>query len=304
MQRAAEAAQAAENARLLYVAMTRAQDRLIVAGGGNKMKTPDQVGWGAVIKGALEGIGAKAVATPFGEGLALGAPLAEGAAGGRTSTKTPVLPAWTHAPPPAAPGRSRTVAPSRLLDPTPPERVASPLFPTGTGRAAAAARGRVIHKLLQTLPDVAADRRNEAARAFLSAQPDLDPAERDAIASEVFGVLSHPDLTDVFGSGSRAEAAVAGTGPGLPEGAVVSGQVDRLLVTPERVTIVDFKSNRPPPQEVAGVSRVYLAQIAAYRAVFRGVDPDRPVDCVLVWTHAPSVMALPDSALDAAWGAG
>ena len=80
----------------------------------------------------------------------------------------------------------------------------------------------------------------------------------------------------------------------------VNGQIDRLVVTPDAVLIVDFKTNRPPPSDVEAVAPAYLAQMGAYRALLRALYPGRSVRCALVWTDAARLMELPDSAMDAA----
>jgi ATP-dependent helicase/nuclease subunit A len=74
--------------------------------------------------------------------------------------------------------------------------------------------------------------------------------------------------------------------------------VDRLLVEPDRVLVLDYKTNRPPPQDVAAVAPLYLRQMAAYRALLRAAFPGRRVECALVWTYGARVMALPDLLLD------
>jgi len=83
---------------------------------------------------------------------------------------------------------------------------------------------------------------------------------------------------------------------------VVSGQVDRLVVTPDAVRIIDFKTNRPPPRRVEDVNEAYVMQMALYRAVLSGLFPDRKVSAALLWTDGPFAMALPDALLDAAVG--
>jgi ATP-dependent helicase/nuclease subunit A len=80
---------------------------------------------------------------------------------------------------------------------------------------------------------------------------------------------------------------------------VVGGLVDRLAVLPDRVLVVDFKTNRVAPEQVEETPVMYLRQMAAYRAVLRGVFPGREVRCALVWTRAARVAMLPDILLDA-----
>jgi len=93
---------------------------------------------------------------------------------------------------------------------------------------------------------------------------------------------------------------LAGSAKGLPDGLYLNAQIDRLCVTETRVTIVDYKSNRPPPTDPADVSDLYLGQMAAYRELAREIYPGRDISCALLWTDGPHLMVLPDSLLDAA----
>ena len=159
-------------------------------------------------------------------------------------------------------------------------------------------RGRLIHTLLQTLPELSPENRARAAAAYL-AEPahELSAGERTAIGGEVLAVLENPDFAALFGPESRAEVPIVGDIGGI-ESYVISGQVDRLVVGADAVTVVDFKTNRPPPAEEADVPAVYLRQMAAYRAALMRIYPDRPVRAVLLWTDGPRMMPLSDAILD------
>ena len=102
-------------------------------------------------------------------------------------------------------------------------------------------------------------------------------------------------FADVFGPGSRAEAAVAGTARGLPAGLAVSGRVDRLLVQPGRVLVVDFKTNRPAPDRIEDADPAYLAQMAVYAAVLAEIFPGRSIEAALVWTDGPKLMPVSEN---------
>jgi ATP-dependent helicase/nuclease subunit A len=154
----------------------------------------------------------------------------------------------------------------------------------------------MIHALLQHLPDRAPAEREAAARAFL-ARPGqgLSAAEQAETLAEVMALLAESALAAALGPGSLAEAPIAGR----LGGKLVSGQVDRLLVTPDRVLVVDYKTNRPPPVALDQVPALYLRQMAAYRAVLRLAFPGRAVECALVWTYGARFMPLPGELLDA-----
>ncbi|MBX6743793.1 MAG: PD-(D/E)XK nuclease family protein, partial [Acetobacteraceae bacterium] len=156
-------------------------------------------------------------------------------------------------------------------------------------------RGRLVHALLQHLPERPVEERRAAGRRFL-ARPGhgLDEAEQASILEEVLALLAAPDIADVFGPDSLAEAPIAGT----VGGRLVTGQVDRLVVKPDRVLVLDYKTNRPPPATAEEVAPLYLRQMAAYRAVLRQAFPGRAVDCALVWTYGARLMPLPAPLLD------
>jgi ATP-dependent helicase/nuclease subunit A len=99
----------------------------------------------------------------------------------------------------------------------------------------------------------------------------------------------------VFGPGSRAEAAIAGSAAALPEGLAVSGRVDRLVVEKDRVLVVDFKTNRPAPGRIEDADFAYRVQMAVYVAVLAEVFPGRKIEAALVWTDGPKLMAVPEN---------
>jgi ATP-dependent helicase/nuclease subunit A len=293
-----------EYRRLLYVAMTRAKDRLIVCGWRGKNQEPDDC-WYHLIRRSLEAAssenGLERIVDPFLESapeiddalvLRLTCPqesvppslaVPPAAAPSR-------LPEWARKPAPPEPEPPRPLIPSRPAEDEPP--VLSPLAGDGGLRFR---RGRLIHRLLQSLPDLAVGDREAAARAWLNRPVHrLDPATAEEIVQEVLAVLAHPDLAPMFGVGSQAEVPVAGA----IAGSVISGQVDRLLVTDREVTVLDYKSNRPPPSAAVEVPAIYLKQMAAYRSALRAVYPDRAVRCLLLWTDGPRPMPLPDDLLD------
>ncbi|WP_341705732.1 PD-(D/E)XK nuclease family protein, partial [Ferrovibrio sp.] len=162
-------------------------------------------------------------------------------------------------------------------------------------RLAGLARGRLIHRLLQTLPDLDEPAREAAARRFLAqAGRDLPEAERAAILAETGAILAAPDFAPVFRPGALVEAPLAGR----VGNRLVTGQVDRLIVNGDTVLVVDFKTNRPPPLHAEDVSPAYLEQMALYRALLQQVFPGKTVAAALLWTFAPRLMPLPAGLLD------
>jgi ATP-dependent helicase/nuclease subunit A len=307
--------QAAESARLLYVAMTRARDRLVVCGFmRGRDKGPVESGWYSRLQDAWQGKAWTPVRTAI-DDIAETYDWPEAArqsarrfgpdpvtVSGKTPAHTSAadLPGWAHDPAPHEAVTRRPVAPSRLLAGLEAGGEPAGLSPLASGGRERFRRGTLVHKLLQILPEIAPARQAEAAELFLARQADLNETERRAIADETRALITDPRFAALFGPGSRAEVSLSGTAPGLPPGVRVNGQIDRLVVTPDSVLIVDFKTNRPPPSDVAQVAPAYLAQMGAYRALLRALYPGRTVSCALVWTDAARLMELPDAAMDAA----
>ena len=291
-----------EYRRLLYVALTRAEDRLIVCGWETRNATSDEC-WYRLVEQAM---------LAEGEDLDCGF-IGDGAKGRlRTNPQKatitvaekphrpplqPVTPeVWATVPPAPEPTPSRPLSPSKPSGEEP--SVRSPLGDEAMAEAARFKRGTLIHRLLQTLPELPAARRAEAARRFLERPVHaLDATQVEAYAAEVLAVLDDPAFGAIFGPGSVAEVPVVGRIGEGTDAVVISGQIDRLLVTESEVQVIDYKTNRPPPLRVEDVSPVYLRQMACYQAALAAVYPGRPVRCALLWTDGPRLMALPDDLL-------
>ena len=168
-------------------------------------------------------------------------------------------------------------------------------------RARALQRGTLVHRLLQSLPEVPMDRRRDAALKYLARNADgWTEADREALAEGVLTLLADTRFATVFAPGSRAEVSIVGRldRPGRPP-ALVSGQIDRLVVTPGEVLIVDYKTNHAPPRTVVEAPRTYVRQLALYRAVLKKLYPRLPVRAALLWTETPELMEIYAPALDA-----
>ena len=112
----------------------------------------------------------------------------------------------------------------------------------------------------------------------------------------MLALLDDKRFAELFLPGSRAEVPIVGRFDGRP----LSGQVDRLVVTPKAVLIGDYKTNNPAPRRLEDVPEGYVTQLALYRAVLRKLYPDRPVRAALIWTEIPEIMEIPGPRLDAA----
>ncbi|MCF4167648.1 double-strand break repair helicase AddA [Zavarzinia compransoris] len=285
-----------EYRRLLYVALTRAEDRLVVcgwAGRGDGGHAPDS--WYDLIAAAfpadaadeeiLPGFTARRLVRAPGETAAERRHLAAAAPPARP------LPDWALRPAPVERRPSDPLSPSRAADAD--LGVASPLVLAGAERFL---RGRLVHRMLELLPDLDPARRGAAAARFLETRaPDLDAGQREALRGEILAVLDHPGFAPVFGPGSRPEVPVAA----VIGAETVVGQIDRLVVLPDRVLIVDFKTDRPSPADWRAVAPGYVRQLALYRAVVARLYPRLPVEAALLWTETPRLMPVPGEGLDA-----
>jgi ATP-dependent helicase/nuclease subunit A len=286
-----------ESLRLLYVALTRARDRLILCGVEPGKPHFKNDSWWSYIE--------RAFASPAIEHRVRSLETADGRSFRRFGpdpvivTKRPAegrVPAgplpWIVRDAPPEPAVQRYAAPSQVAEASG-ALAPSPLAAhDGLGRFR---RGDLIHRLLQLLPDVEAGGRARAGAAILAKERDLSPPQREEMLRAALAVLEDARFAPVFGPGSRAEAAIAGRSPELPADLPVSGRIDRLVVEPERVLVVDFKTNRPSPDRVEDTDGAYITQMALYAAVLRQVFPGRKVEAALIWTDGPKLMQVPEN---------
>jgi ATP-dependent helicase/nuclease subunit A len=294
-----------EYRRLLYVAMTRAADRLIVGGcmPGN-MNSVRKFSWYDLIDKGLgnSGLHLQEIETPDGPVKRYSRPedvaAATGAAPAPATSAPTALPGWLRT---SAPAESPT---DNLLRPSDPAENEGRSVRSGESvqmRARALQRGTLVHRLLQSLPDIAAERRRDAALRYLVRNADgWTDGDREALAGGVLALIGDTRFASVFARGSRAEVGIVGRleRPGRAP-ALVSGQIDRLVVTPSEVLIVDYKTNHAPPKLPAEAPRAYVRQLALYRAVLKKLYPQLPVRAALLWTETPELVEISAPALDA-----
>lgn len=293
-------AEGEEHWRLLYVAMTRAEEALYIGGAlGRSEKVPAPGSWYARLAELFEADtwvedpiwGAHAA---YGESAVAPVWPAQSMELGLSSA----LPGWLTRAPDEEQRPPRPLAPSSLGEDT----AADPPSPAGVVRAMAARRGVLIHGLLERLPAVAEDQRAFAATKWLERQAgDLDAPIRDEMVAAALKVLGDATWADLFGPEALAEVPIAATVGGV----VVAGTIDRLLVTPTRIRLIDFKTARRPPTGLDRVPVAILRQMAAYTAALEAAYPGRRVEAALLYTEVPMVIELPDAVLDLhkrAWG--
>ena len=306
---------AEEENRLLYVAMTRARNALYVCGAGHEDKLKPE-SWYAKVKAMIQTHGQEfpgaddAPIWRMGEALDLAA---EGAVQSEESPKEDDA-SWFRAPAPAAPPEPRPLAPSRLdfdmAGETPHARLreqvaTSPLEDYDDGQLV---RGRLIHRLLQTLPSLELDAREAASKRFLDVHAaSLSELVREDIHAEVFALLNSDDaeIRALFAPDGLAEVPLTGRiGVKGPNGApiIISGIVDRLVVRENDILLADFKTNRAPPERAEEAEKTYLRQLAAYGMALNEIYPDHSIKSYLVWTRTAHAMFIEQDLLDNAFG--
>ena len=277
----------AEYRRLLYVALTRAEDRLYICGATGKDNVNEQSWYHLAKSGLLD------IATPLEDGTLRIMPPAN-------SQIIPLTPpplmratsadlAFLKKSPPAEPSPTEPLTPSRLSGEAPPN--ASPL-----SEKASYATGKYIHLLLEHLPAIAKESRAAAAKQLAAkyrtqlAGDELEKATYDALS-----IIENPDFPFIFGDEALAEVPVAGLVDAQGRKIAVSGQIDRLYIGAAAVWVIDFKSNQLPPAQIPAP---YVRQLALYRLLLQRIYPDKQIHCALLWTSTAKLDILPHTLLD------
>ncbi len=283
-----------EAQRLLYVAMTRAEQWLIVAAAGDLGKNGDS--WYEQVAAGLEAAGASVQDFADGPGLRLQSPqwtdAGRPAEESMSDAPAQALPDWIERPaaPPAR--RDGTVAPSDLGG-------AKALAGEGGGldEDAAMARGTSIHQLLEQLPLHPSADWPEAARRILGES--VAAGDAAALLSEARHILENDALKFLFSPDSLAEVDISATLSEL-EGKRIHGAIDRLVLRPDSVLAVDFKTNATMPATAAETPEGLLRQMGAYAAALKQIFPDKRIETAILWTRNGQLMQLPAPLVHAA----
>ncbi|WP_020175127.1 double-strand break repair helicase AddA [Methyloferula stellata] len=292
-----------EYRRLLYVALTRAEERLYIAG-FHGARAPQPECWYGMIKAALE-----SDLEPFPAFWNREETLLRRFSPGTRPVPPPVALAAKHDAAPALPDCLRAPVAYEAA-PRPPLRPSSALAAAdafeikaiSTAQRGAMRRGQLMHVLLQYLPAVAPERRSSMSEAFLAARAeDLEPLEHAKIVEDVLAVIDAPELVQLFAPGSKAEVPIAGRiiHKGTPIDVI--GQVDRIAENETHVLVADFKTGQPC--NAGDTPHDYLIQMALYRAALAPLWPQKQLRMLLIWTYGPKIVTLSESALDHALAA-
>ncbi|MES2147457.1 MAG: double-strand break repair helicase AddA [Pseudomonadota bacterium] len=278
-----------EHWRLLYVGLTRAIDRLVVAGLLPANGKLPLASWHSKMGEALERLGASEERHSLWGSVqrysSVGKSPAKASGKPAAAAALPAveIPSWAKRPAPKEERPPRPLAPSAIAK----DDVAAP--PPSIAQREAAQRGIWIHALLERLVEVVPEQRHAAAQRWLEQSAGVgDGAQRSEIADQVCGILSDPRYSSLFGVGSLGEAPLAAT---LADGQVIAGTVDRLLVETDRISVIDFKTGRVP-RDAGDIPSAHRAQMAAYAAALALIFPGRAVRSALLYTSGPRLFEL------------
>ena len=279
-----------EYRRLLYVALTRAEDRLCLCGYKGKNAIKEDC-WYDICRrnflpDACEDADGNLIFETSQDFVSQKKKQEQNSVDGGGDCRD--IPAWLFSKAPDEELLAKPYTPSRPdeEDELSESALISPIFKEDEHRFR---RGRVIHKLLQFLPDVKQGDLSSVIKAFLRANAsDLPENQHDVILHEVLNLLQNPDFEKVFGDGSKAEVPLMG----MVDGKIISAQIDRLVVRDDEVLIIDFKTNRPAAKTIDDVPVIYKKQLAAYKQLVEKIYPEKSVHCFILWTDTAFLMPL------------
>lgn len=276
-----------ESYRQLYVAMTRATDRLYI-GGYTKAKKHDEKAWYFKVREVME----RYDGVTEEEDGTLVVSNTQQADPDKTEKQRDVndqaeaIPDWVFTEPDAEPVPARPLVPSRPTEDDE-DIVMSPLV---AGQDRRFVRGNITHKLLEFLPDFDHAAQKNAAQKFVDKQAsDFSAEVRESIVQEVMNIIHHPEYSPFFAKGSMAEVPITGL---MDDNRIVSGQIDRLVIDDNDIWIVDYKTNRPPPVDPANIPSVYRKQLKAYKDTIQEIYPKHTIHCGILWTEGPRFVRL------------
>jgi ATP-dependent helicase/nuclease subunit A len=308
-----------EYRRLLYVAMTRAEDRLMIFGYQNSKNRREDCWYELARKGMEENLG-KSLSFEEGENGPIMRFTAPQTARPKDDGVRPVkkrrksgLPMWAkqQAPDPVPPIKKftpsmafyqakSTANDNKANAPAPdskPKTAPSPL--DGLQETRDQKIGNIVHQLLEFLPQIPQEQQMDAAKNYV-AKPawDLPQEEQKRIYDQIDRIINDPEFGIMFGPNSRPEVSISGKIIQNGEEKLLSGNIDRLVVGEKTVWIVDYKNSKYIPKTADKISPQYMLQLAAYREAMKDIYPDKEVKCALLWTRKAMLQPVPDAMLD------
>lgn len=287
-----------EYRRLLYVALTRAKDHLIICGTQGNLEV-SSTSWYGLLRKSLQDLGTPhrfsfLPHTPYsweGEGLLYEQNPLEG-----MSTFSPTfskqnsssIPLWLSQKAPQDFSLIKTISPSHLEE----EDTKKNLYSLSASALLAKERGLLLHSLLYDLPLIPPTKYEkvipELIRLFWQTR-DLLPEEiekhkdniSDICIKKALSLLQNPAISFIFGPLSKGEVAIGG----LYKDAFISGRIDRLIIDPDQQTIwiIEFKSDKHVPKTIKEIPTPYKNQVQAYHFLISALYPSYVVKTAFLW---------------------
>ena len=285
---------ALESRRLLYVALTRARQWLIVCGAGVPANgNGSGESWHDLVAAAMAELDPATEPGPLGEARVLDHRWSDGAAAPARRPRRRGAAAGLAARAPAAAARR-------------PRRCSRP-------RCSAASWRSRAKRSASGPTDALGARHRRAPAARASARPARRPSSAAlaarllpghpdvaALLDEAARVLAAPGLAAVFEPAGLAEVDVAAPVPGRDD-LRIAGRIDRLVVGGAGCSPWTSRATASSPAPPEGVPEGILRQLGAYRAALVPLWPDRPVEVAVLWTRAARLMPVPAALADAAF---
>ncbi len=289
--------QAQEDQRLLYVAMTRPRDRLILCGhqsGVSKKGYGDNCWYDYFERNLNTNNNSQDLVLDdnqlFGKiwGKLPDGPIAKPKA--QIINQEVTIPDWVHKPIDKGATNHRRIAPSILIV----ENYEPPaISPISGNKISRFLRGTLIHELLETLPQIKKSHQLEQAQKRLSRESQIDDELKADIINEALKIINDAQFGDLFSQDSRAEVAIMGKSKLLPNDMIINGMIDRMIIKQDEILVLDYKTNRPPPKNIEGAAPQYINQMACYWALLQETYPKHKIKCALLWTDVPDLMEIP-----------
>lgn len=292
-----------EYRRLLYVGMTRAEDKLIMCGYANRNAGSNPT-WHKMVHDALvedctriSDNGTLRWNTPHPQRKARKIESGEKAKDNQQHT----LPDWISTQPIREQNIMPPLSPSLAhahLETSPREQDII-MGQSNSHSGFALERGNTTHYLLQTLPQIPQEKRRAYASGYMeNNRSNWSNTHRDEITIEIFNILENPQFVEVFGQNSHAELSISGILDPSGINRQVTGQIDRISLTGDNVLIVDYKTDRRVPDSADEISQQYLLQLAIYQQLVSGIYPDKSIRSAFIWTTTATIMEIPNELLD------
>ncbi len=276
---AAKAESLLERWRLLYVGMTRAADELYICGSLNKDdETKVSVeSWFAQVEQAISEStqlpGLRTVVSEDGlSATRFGAEPVYVESRGTQSSEVLELPTWATTAVPFTSSQSLPFTVARNSD---------------TFDKKAVEEGIAIHKLIEIMADAPLDIRVVEGQRWAK-RLKLDPN----LPERLHTLLRQPELGVFFSETAQSEVTIGGKNG-------FSGRIDRLAMTDDSIFLLDYKTNRQPPN-VVGPEHRYAQQMAGYAQNLQSAFPGRDVKAALLWTQTGQITWISEAVLSQA----